>query len=277
MKKVAPTAMALFGIMLAVSPAASQSFSQQLEALHWIRSGSFNIDRWASVQITPQIKALGEQDTSAFLELNGNPPSTGTYLVSYNDYSWFSVFQFDPAGYVKDDEKIDPNSLLETLKEANRAGTEDRKKRGLAPLWLEGWIIPPHYDVQTKRLEWGTKFRNEVDNRIIVNYSSRILGREGVMQAKLISDPEKLTENITAFHNMLRNFTFANGQRYEEFREGDKVAAYGLAALVVGGAAAAAAKGGAGLFKVIGIAIFGFFAAMRGFLKKLLSRKSSDK
>ena len=277
MRKSLPTAIALFGIILAATPASSQSFWEQADALPWVRNGSFSIGPWASVQITPQTKALGERDTSTFLELNGNPPTTSTYLVSYEDYRWFATFRFDPSGYVKDDEKIDPDALLETLKEGNRAGMEDRKKRGLDPLRLEGWIIPPHYDVQTKRLEWGTKLRNEVDNRITVNYSSRILGREGVMKATLISDPESLTENVAAFHNMLRNFSFANGQRYEQFRDGDKVAAYGLGALVVGGAAAAAVKGGAGMFKIIGIAVLGFFAAIGGFLKNMFSRKSSDK
>jgi len=74
---------------------------------------------------------------------------------------WFSAFVFESIGYVKDDEKIDPDELLDTLKKSNLEDQQERRQKGLKVLVLEGWFIPPHYDVQTKRLEWGTKLRTE--------------------------------------------------------------------------------------------------------------------
>ena len=62
------------------------------------------------------------------------------------------------------------------------------------------------------------------------------------MRAILVSDPNSLEQDIKAFRTALRGFDFVSGQRYAEFRSGDKMAEYGLAALIVGGAAAAAAK-----------------------------------
>jgi uncharacterized membrane-anchored protein len=103
----------------------------------------------------------------------GSPVVFNTFAPS--DLTWFSVF-FESSGYVQDDEKIDPDSLLEILKKNNVAGNEERKKRGLETLVLEGWYVAPHYDIQTKRLEWGTKLRPE-SGGITVNYTIRLLGR----------------------------------------------------------------------------------------------------
>ena len=134
---------------------------------------------------------------------------------------------------------------------------------------LESWHVPPHYDVQSKRLEWGTKLRDGSGD-ISVNYTVRLLGRSGVMSAMLVSDPASLDNDMKAFKTALAGFDFAAGQKYSEFRAGDKVAEYGLAALVVGGAAAAAAK--AGLFKYLGkfiwvglLGLAGLWAAFRKF------------
>jgi uncharacterized membrane-anchored protein len=113
---------------------------------------------------------------------------------------------------------------------------------------------------------------------VTVNYSIRILGRDGVMRAILVSDPNGLEQNIRAFRTALKGFDFVPGHRYAEFRSGDKVAEYGLAALIVGGAAAAAAKTGAGkaLFKFMGIGVFAAGAAVLGFFKRLFSSRKQN-
>jgi uncharacterized membrane-anchored protein len=78
----------------------------------------------------------------------------------------------------------------------------------------------------------------------VVNYSSRLLGRSGVMRAILVSDPGSLAADTQQFKVALKDFAYVPGEKYAEFKPGDKVAAYGLAALIVGGAAAAASKKG---------------------------------
>jgi uncharacterized membrane-anchored protein len=51
---------------------------------------------------------------------------------------------------------------------------------------------------------------------------------------------------------VIGGYAFKPGQTYAEYREGDKIAKYGLAALIAGGGLAVAAKTGllAGLFKI---------------------------
>jgi uncharacterized membrane-anchored protein len=145
---------------------------------------------------------------------------------------------------------------------------------GLHTLHLLGWHVPPHYDLETKRLEWGTRLKAE-DGSIVVNYSTRVLGRSGIMHVVLVSDPQSLDRDIAAFKRVLTGFGFVSGERYAEFRSGDRVAAYGLGALIVGGAAAAAVKTGAGksILKFIGIGVFAVGAWIMGALRKIFRRQ----
>jgi uncharacterized membrane-anchored protein len=113
---------------------------------------------------------LGSAGTRRFLEIQGNLGVDDAFTFAPNDIAWFSVFSFEASGYVPDDEKIDPDALLEILKKSNAASNEERKRRGVETLVLEDWFIAPHYDVQTKRLEWGTKLR-QGSGGITVNYS----------------------------------------------------------------------------------------------------------
>lgn len=196
---------------------------------------------------------LDETDSTKFLKLTGNLPEPGNNIVLSKSDGWWADFSFDPIGYVKDDEKIDTDALLATLKKSDGPSNEQRKRLGLPALHTEGWYVPPHYDPQTKRLEWGVKLQSE--GRTSLNYTIRLLGRTGVMSATLVSSPENLDEDVASFKEVLDGFEFKPGERYSEFKKGDHVAEYGLAALVAGGAAAVAAK--KGLFAVIG----GFLAA----------------
>jgi len=197
----------------------------------------------ALIQVPRDYVFLDERNTSRFLELAGNPAREGNYLFAPASLDWFAVFGFEASGYVKDDEKIDADELLQTLKKSDGPENEERKRLGLGGLYTEGWQVAPHYDTDTRRLEWGTRLRTE-SGRHVVNYSSRLLGRSGVMSAILVSDPETLAADTQQFKLALTQFAYVPGETYAEFKPGDKVAAYGLAALIVGGAAAVATKKG---------------------------------
>jgi uncharacterized membrane-anchored protein len=103
------------------------------------------------------------------------------------------------------------------------------------------------------------------------------------MEVNLVIEPEKLGAALPEYQALLQNYSYKQGQRYAEYREGDKLAKYGLAALIAGGAAAVAVK--TGLFaslillfkkawKLVAVAI----AAVVAWFKRLISggRKSGE-
>jgi uncharacterized membrane-anchored protein len=269
--------LALMGRAEAQSSNDAQAFMRALEALGWQREPAVGkIGDIAELRLANGNKFLGAADSSKFIEMNGNPPTTNHYVLSHPDYNWFAVFTFDDIGYVKDDEKLDPDELLKSLKEQNEAAADERKRLNLPPLQLVGWAVPPHYDAATRRLEWGTKLLSG-SGQYGVNYTVRILGRSGVMNAILVTTPETLLTDLQEFRTALNGYDFVAGQRYAEFKQGDKVAEYGLAALIIGGAAAAAAK--SGIFKVlgkfagvIGVAVIGTVGV---FFRKFFKRKAA--
>src|SRR6266436_5161413 len=115
------------------------------------------------------------------------------------------------------------------------------------------------------------------EGRPVLNYNTRLLGRKGVMEVVLVVDPEKLPETLPVFRTLLAGYSLSSGQTYAEYRPGDKVAKYGLAALVVGGGAVAAAKLGllAPLILILKKAWFlivGAIAAAATSLKKFLGK-----
>lgn len=237
----------------------NQKVQEQIKALHWVEKGEGAIAGKASVKIPAGYAFLGEDDTSKLLQIYGNPPSSENFLIAPKSMDWFAVFSFDDTGYVKDDEKIDAAALLSSMKASDAAGNKERKNLGLPALYTEGWAVEPHYDSATRRLEWGLRLRDEEGDRN-VNYTSRILGRSGVMSVTLVSDTESLAKNTDEFKKVLTGFNYNSGQNYSEFKNGDKLATIGLGALVLGGAAAVATK--KGLWAVIG----GFFAAAWKFI-----------
>lgn len=200
------------------------------------------------------------------------------FLTGTNQ-DWSVFFIFDEGGYVKDDDKdkLDADRLLESIKEGAARGNKERQRNGHPPIEVVGWELPPKYDPATHNLEWA--IRGVCEGRPVVNYNTRMLGRKGVMEAILVVAPERLPETLPAFRKVLAGYSYQAGQTYAEYRPGDKVAKYGLGALVVGGAAIGAAKLGlltwvAVLFKKAWKLIIVAFAAGAAFFRKLFWRRT---
>jgi uncharacterized membrane-anchored protein len=190
---------------------------------------------------------------------------------------WSVMFEFNETGYIKDDDKdkLNADKLLASIKAGNDEGNKEREKSGRPRVEVVGWDVPPHYNETTHNLEWA--IRGSVEGQPLLNYNTRLLGRKGVMEVVLIIDPKDVPATLPQFKNLLTGYSFQTGQSYAEYRKGDKVAKYGLAALVVGGAAVGAAKLGLlgplilllkKAWKLVVIA----FVAVIGFFKKMFAK-----
>ena len=203
-----------------------------------------------------------------FLELTENPVSGKELGVlvppEQAGEMWFVIFEFNSIGYVKDDEKddLDAKAILESIKTGTEHSNEERRKRGWATMDILGWYTPPRYDPVTNNLTWAIRGSSEGDE--VVNYSVRLLGRKGVMDVDLVLNPTQVAGTLPEFDELMNGFEFTSGNRYAEFLPGDKVAQYGLTALVAGGAGAALAKSGL-LAKMWKFLVFGAIAAFAAF------------
>ncbi|MBM3877583.1 MAG: DUF2167 domain-containing protein [Verrucomicrobia bacterium] len=231
---------------------------------------------YADVQVPAGYRFADGAMVQEMMRSSGEPVSGRELGAIFSEAAkWFVVFLFDEVGYVKDDEKnqLDADKLLKTIKSNNDAGNEYRKKNGVAPLNIIGWEKQPAYDEKSHNLEWA--IRAESEGRLILNYNVRVLGRKGVMEVILVVPPEQLTITLPAFRTLLEGHQFKQGQRYAEYKSGDKVAQYGLAALVTGAGAAVAAKLGffgwlALMFKKVWKLVVVVVVAIGAFIKRII-------
>ncbi|CAN7571923.1 DUF2167 domain-containing protein [Rhizobacter sp. LjRoot28] len=232
----------------------------------------------ASIALPEKTGALSEAESNKFLKLTGNLPSNGVHIVSGGN--WWATFEYEDSGHIEDDEKIDADALLKQLKESDGPSNEERRKQGFPELHTDGWSVPPHYDAATRRLEWALRLHAADDPSPIVNYTVRVLGRTGYERVVLVTSPESLQTDVAEFKTVLARFDFNDGHKYGEFKQGDRVAQFGLAALVAGGAAAVATK--TGFWKmIVGALAAGWklvlvgVLAFAGALGKLFKRKGA--
>lgn len=199
------------------------------------------------------------------------------YLLAPENFAWYALFEFERIGYVRDNEKIDANVVLDEIRNATTVSNKKRRQRGWDTVTVVGWRFPPHYDSATKRLAWSILGQNDVTHREFVNYNTRLLGRTGVTSVTLVDGPKTLGEDVGTLRSLLTGFRYVKGEKYSEFKPGDRVAQYGLAALITGGAAAVATKTGffkwiaaaaVGLWKFILAGIAAFFAGIRALFKR---------
>lgn len=244
----------------AQEPTAEQkAFIEQMRSLNWVK-GPTTVDVQGNSKLTipEHYVYLDPANTKKFLELQHNLSDGREVMVGPQNMEWTAYLEFSDEGYVKDNEKIEAPALLKTLQSNTEAGNEERRRRGWTELRLVDWATPPVYNTTTKRLEWATILESK-DGRA-VNFSTKILGRRGVTTVIMVTDPQNLQAAESSLDNILTGYSFNAGETYADWRSGDKVAEYGLAALIVGGVAAVAAK--KGLFSVLA----GFLAASWKFI-----------
>ena len=135
-----------------------------------------------------------------------------------------------------------------------QASNKERENKATPPIEIVGWAAPPHYDQSAHKLHWAkeVRFGNETENTL--KYNIRILGRRGVLVLNSVAGMSQLPEIQRNTPAILSAVNFNSGNRYADFNpaSGDKVASYGIAALVAGGVAAKL-----GFFKGLRVLIFG--------------------
>ena len=260
--------------------ASEDAYYQAIEALNWVKGPTtVEVAGNSTLAIPDGFVYLDTANTDKYLELNENLASGTEVLVGPADLRWAAYLSFSEEGYVKDDEKIDADDLLKSLQEGTEASNEERRSRGWEELHLTRWAVAPAYNTSNKRLEWATVL--ESGGQENVNFSTKVLGRRGHTSVILVSSIEGLPEARPELESVLGGYKFKQGETYAEWVPGDKVAEYGLAALVLGGAAAVATKKGfwavlaafaLKFWKIAAIAVVGAGAGFR----KLFGKKKEE-
>jgi uncharacterized membrane-anchored protein len=266
-------------LLFAPSPSSAEpdpEAQKLFESIDWLEGPATGaLGDKATVQIPAGMAFTGKEGTKTWMTLTHNlhnDDMLGVIIPTSNDARWWALFDYNDVGHISDSEKdeLDAVAIFKTLKENNAEANKELKKRGWGTVELVGWEKPPFYDARTNNLTWSVRVHG--DHGEGVNHSVRLLGREGYMSADLVLSPEEQATAIPAYENVLNGFKYNEGHRYAEYRKGDKLAAYGLTALIAGGAGAVAMKTGllAKFWKLIVLAVLSAAAAIKRFFKTIL-------
>ena len=228
----------------------------------------------------------GADSNTVLVKLWRNPPQPnplGMLMPAdagpLSENGWAVVITYEDDGYVTDAdaEKINYSDLLTEMQKGAESANAKREQAGYPPIHLVGWAKAPRYDRATHKLYWAKELKFGQSTENTLNYDIRMLGRGGVIVLSAVATMTQLPAIEQATPGILSAIEFNPGSRYGDFNpKSDKVAAYGLSALVAGGVAAKM-----GLFKGLWVALLAAkkfviigIAAIAAWSRKLFKRKA---
>lgn len=229
-------------------PAAPEMTEEQFLAQLKFQRGKITLPGGiATLDLPANFRYLSPADAERVLvDAWGNPPgfeSLGMIVPAATSVlerdSWGVIVTYEKEGHIKDDDadSIKYDELLKEMQASVLEGNKERKEQGYPGIHLMGWAEKPSYAKDTHKLYWAKDLMADGGAHSL-NYNVRVLGREGVLNLNAIASMGQI-EAIKKEMRQVTAFTdFTPGNRYADFdSKTDKVAEYGLAALVAGGVA----------------------------------------
>ena len=264
----------------------AQALPEEFEAKLGYETGQVSLAGGIAVINLPEsFRFLGPEGSRRLLTQGwGNPPEQAegvlgmlvpTDVSPLSPEGWGVVITYEEDGYVDDSDAadIDYTKLLAEMKEEAAAANEEREKAGFEAVTLIGWAEPPSYDAAEHKLYWAKELSFAGSDEHTLNYGIRILGRKGVLVLNAVAGIDQLDSIREPAKGLLSAIDFKEGLRYRDYIQGDKIASYGVTALIAGGAGAMAVK--TGLLKKFWKLILLGLAALGGALKKFFSGRTT--
>ena len=270
----------------------AQMTADQFVASLKFQSGKIDLPNGiATLDLPPSFRYLNPEDSGRVLvDAWGNPPGGTTLGMIFpadvsplSQSGWGIVITYDEDGHVSDEEAdtIDYDEMLKDMQSSMEEANVERKKEGYEPVSLVGWAEAPSYDKANHKLYWAKELAFGDAQQHTLNYNIRVLGRQGVLVLNAVAGMDQISTIKAEMPNVLSATNFKAGNNYADFNSStDKVATYGIAALVAGGVAAKMglfAKLFALLIAFKKVILFGLIALGVGIKKFLGMRKKEEK
>lgn len=183
----------------------------------------------------------------------------------YDNVETAYIVSYDNCGYVSDEDAagIDYNALLKDIQDGLE---EENKSNPTGEKWeLIGWGWQPAYDNQKKVLAWSRHYIID-DEREIINYDVRVLGKAGFVVITAVASPDAKDQLIADNEAIVNSVKYDKGYMYSDFNpKTDHVAEWTIGSLIAGKVLAKAGIWAilAKFSKLIVIAVIAFIVAIR--------------
>lgn len=221
-------------------PQTEEEIQAAYDALQW-RTGAGTHQLPAShavIQLRAGQALLLGADAERYSWLVSGIEFPGTEAVLTYDSSDAAAevyYEWRDEGYVDDSDwsDVDGDDLLAQYRDATEASNEERAANGFKPMHVVGWLQPPHYERSTRTVTYALELKDEDANW--ANAVALRLGRAGYTELTWVGSIDSFRNaggKPALLDEALASHAFEEGYRYADFKEGDKVAAYGVAGLV---------------------------------------------
>jgi len=235
-------------------PKTEEEIKAAYDALQWHSGpGSYKLPAsHAVIQLPSDRTLLLGADAERYSWLASGTEFPGTEAVlTYDSGNVEVYYEWRDEGYITDSdwEEVDPDKLLAQYRDGTESANDERVANGFEPMHVVGWLEAPHYDKSTRTVTYAMELKDK--NGSWANAFALRLGRAGYTEFTWVGSIglfRGAAGRPVLLNQALASHNYEDGYRYQDFKEGDKVAAYGIAGLV---AAALGAKFGKGLIAAI--------------------------
>lgn len=245
--------------------------------LDWKLSGTYQLPNSNSTLLLPEGYQLlmGDEAQKALIlqkESANEDIEALVYDISLEDIVYFSYIN---TGYIslEDWREIDPKQLLESISENTENANKERRKNGIEEIHVVGWIQEPTLDRVNNTVFWAIEGKDDNDVNFVNSIALR-LSREGFEKLNWVTSKRRFKPFGGDLEVMLNSHNFNPGYRYSDYISGDKVAQFGIAALVAASVGGKIIKSGGLILllkKFCGL-IFAAIAALFYKLKKYFKK-----
>jgi len=203
--------------------------------LQWQHEGTYHFAASNSTLNLPAGYVLIDgTDARAFYEAsNGvSAPSSLEAVVLQTATGNIVLFKTVREGYVRLDDwsDVDADGLLQSMKDGTEQANKERALHNMKPLTIVGWERRPKLDETTKMVNWTIEAKEAEEP--FLNTTQLRFSRYGYEMMTWVGDTK---DDATPFlQSMQAVYDFDTGAQYGDFKPNDKVATYGIAALVAG-------------------------------------------
>jgi uncharacterized membrane-anchored protein len=211
-------------------PATDEDLRAAYDALQWQnKAGPYKLSRsHATVQLPAGLFLLLGVDARRYSWLGNGvdyPPTEAVLIHNVGSINREVYYDWRGEGYVSDSDWVDSDGLLARYRDATEAANKARVKKGARPMHVVRWLEPPHYDQAKRTVTYAMELRDD-DGSWSVAVGLR-LGRAGYTEISW-SGPVDEGGQPDLLSQALAAHSFDAGDRYEDYRDGDKTAAYGV-------------------------------------------------
>jgi uncharacterized membrane-anchored protein len=254
------------------SAALADAQSDLAKSIHW-KTGTAPLDQsHGKFTVPPHARLATGSDAQKIDEaINGTDSSDEEAVLFTRGRTLY--LSYTDSGFVSADDwkDVDASKMLSSMKDSTNTENAERAKRGVAQFYVDGWVQQPTFDAQRKSVRWIVSLHSAHGR--FVNAVALQLGRHGYERFTLVTDGTNPAADRVALANYVQDYRFDPGFRFSDYVTGDKVAGFGVAALVGTAAGVTLAKTGALaaillLLKKFFVIIIAAGAALYGRFKK---------